>query len=316
MDMPGQSNQENSELLRKLIERRECAVFIGAGISIPVGYPGLQQLLWDMALEADIDELKEKEITDDWMDDFQTIKDVLGLEQYRECLIRIFDHRTKDTEYSPLHLNMLNIPFCAYVTTNYDPCLEFAASNSPTPYRGHLFAYPNLPVVELKGEHIFHLHGYISPGDLGSVKSIVLSRDEYDDAYEEIVSTFLRTLFRELDVLFIGFGWNDLVILDTLTKVKRSRKVREDVATRRDFQLARERHVFAIIDSETYDKDIESNNYIGAFGVRPIIYNKLGDRHYLLNDIIQSIQVGTSSVPVAPMPSLPEGFLDDGEDHG
>jgi len=316
LDIPGQSNQKDFKFLHELIGRAECAVFIGAGISIPVGYPCLQQLLWKMAIEADIDELKEKEITDDWMDDFQTIKAALGLDLYRECLIRIFDHRTKDTQYSPLHLNMLNIPFCAYVTTNYDPCLEFAACNSPAPYRGNIFVYPNLPVVDLKGEHIFHLHGYLAPEDQGSVNSIVLSRDEYDDAYEEIVPTFLRTLFRELDVIFIGFGWNDLVILDTLTKAKKTREVREEVAIRRDFQLSRERHVFAIIDSDTYDKDIEGNNYIGAFGVRPIIYKKLGDSHYLLNDIIQSIQVGTSSVPVAPMPSLPEGFLDDGGYHG
>ena len=316
LDTPGQPDQKDFELLLKLIRRRECAVFIGAGISRPVGYPSLQELLQIMATEANIDEFKEKEITDNWMDDFQLIQTALGQKLYRECLIRIFDHTTKHTEFSSVHLNVMNIPFCAYVTTNYDPCLEFAARHSPRSHNQHPYTYPNLPQVELKGEHIFHIHGYIDPKNHDSVNSLVLSREEYDAAYQttEVVPTFLSTLFQELDVLFIGFGWNDFKILENIKEANKSRKVRESVATQRDIQLARERYKFAIIDSETYLKDKGSKDYIGAFGVKPLIY-EIQKSHYPLSNLLQSIQEGTSKIPIAPIPSLPEGNMDIVEAH-
>ncbi len=314
MDTPVQSHQEISKLLPKLIGFKKCAVFIGAGISMSTGYPSLQQLLQKMAIEADIDELKEKVITDNWMDDFQVIRTALGEKHYRDCLIRIFDHRTKDSEFNSVHLCVMNIPFCAYVTTNYDPCLEFAARHSLRSLNRHPFSYPNLPPVDLKGGHIFHLHGYLDPDNHSSVNTLVLSREDYDDAYKitEVVPTFLSTLFRDLDVLFIGFGWNDFKILDNIKEANESRKGREHVATQRDIQLAREGQKFAIIDFETYLKDKKNNNYIGAFGVKPIIYEGL-ESHYQLNNILQTIQNDTSKIPIAPMPSLPEGFMDIGE---
>jgi hypothetical protein len=249
--------------LLSAIEREECAIFIGSGLSVPVGYPSLQMLLNQMANEAGIVDLQAKEIDQNWTNDFQTIKEALGPAHYADCLRNIFDHRKRDIPYNPILINILNVPFCAFVTTNYDPCLEFAHMNSSSGFGRHSFSYPNLPTTELKSKHIFHPHGYFNPKDANSINSIILSQDEFSMAYEtdEITSTFLRELFWELDVLFIGFGWNDIEILGILERVKQKRQLREDITIKRNLPLSRERSKFA--DRETL-LTFHSKNPIGV----------------------------------------------------
>ncbi len=317
LDLPSQANQYNFDLLIDRISNGQCAVFVGSGLSVDVGYPSLQKLLREMATEAGLDLLQEKNISDDWMDDFQVIKETLGIERYRACLGEHFDDSTKNQQFNSILINLFNIPFCAYITTNYDPCLEFASQQTPSsPIRTN-FTYPNLPVIELTHKHIFHIHGYVNPYNQDSVGSIVLSRDEYDDAYNNsrFVSDFLHVLFNEIDVVFIGFGWNDLVILDTISRAKETREVREDFATQRNFRLTRARNIFAIIDLETYERDRDHSNYLGTNGVRPIVYEKIAGNHNKLIYLVHEIQEKTSDIPITPMPSPPEGLIDIGENN-
>jgi hypothetical protein len=226
-------------------------------------------------------------------------------------LWEIFDHRARNLEFNPILLNLLKIPFCAYITTNYDPCIEFASRQHPFSLPPYKFVYPNLPVTELKNRHIFHVHGYIDPENKESVNTVVLSRNEYIDAYEKsgIVSNFLHSLFTDLDVLFIGFGWSDPVIIDIIRNVKEAREVREDIAIQRNFRLSRKRNKYSIIDIDTYTKDRETNNYLGMNGVRPIIYEKTAGSHNPLNGIVQLIQEKTLKIPLVPLPSTPNDFL-------
>jgi len=318
LDFLDQTSQQELGMLVELIEHGDCAVFVGAGISMPIGYPSLQELLNDMANEAEIDDLKEKQIDDDWMHDFQAIRNTLGPEKYRDSLTRIFDSETKNDPFRPIHVSLLNIPFCAYVTTNYDPCLELAAPFAEDSTGMNSFPYPQLRAVNLKGRHIFHLHGYVEPGNPDSVKSVILTHEDYLEAYEKtgIASDFVRTLFSELDVVFIGFGWKDLVLLGTLDKAKRLRATREDFAVARKVPLGREMKNFAIIERDTFEKDKRENDYLGKFGVRPIIYQKSGDSHYLLNRVVRTMIERTTDRSVAYIPSLPEGFHSIGEPHG
>ena len=100
LNHPDHTSQENFEALVTAIERGKCAVFIGAGLSTSIGYPSLKDLLWEMAREAELHELQEKEVDDGWADDFQIIKDKLGLNRYREILKRIFDHKKRNQRYN------------------------------------------------------------------------------------------------------------------------------------------------------------------------------------------------------------------------
>ena len=62
LNHPDHTSQENFEALVTAIERGKCAVFIGAGLSTSIGYPSLKDLLWEMAREAELHELQEKEV--------------------------------------------------------------------------------------------------------------------------------------------------------------------------------------------------------------------------------------------------------------
>lgn len=318
MDGPNQVSQDDLNALIATINRRECAVILGAGPSIGIGYPSLQDLLWEMAKETELTELHTKELDENWARDFQIIKETLGTEKYRNTLERRFDYK-RYLPYNPILINILNIPFCAFVTTNYDPCLELASANLTTLTRRHSFSYPNLPIPQLKQSHIFHPHGYIEPNNQNSINSIVLSEDEFKEAYEETQATymFFRSLFDDLDILFVGFGMNDIVILDILDKTKQLRKIKEGVAVKKNYQLSRQRTKFAILDNETYQRDKNKANFVGRLGITPIIYEKIDKSHYLLNQLIEEIQRQTSEQTISPVPTVPEGFLEPlGDFHG
>jgi hypothetical protein len=282
LNFPNETSQHDYETLLKVVEGGECAVFIGAGLSKPIGYPSLQDLLHEMATEAEISDLVGKEVDNHWSEDFQVIKNALGRERYRGCLRKIFDHTKRNVPYNPILINILNIPFCAFVTTNYDPCLELATMVLPTTFMRNTYSYPNSPTTKLTGKHIFHPHGYIDPQNPDSVTSIILSQDEFIDAYDVTMatSTFFRALFWDLDILFVGFGWNDIEILSSLEKTKLQRKVGADVAFKRDLRLSRERFRFALIDNDTYERDKNQENYIERLGITSIVYKKAGESHY------------------------------------
>lgn len=314
-------NEEAKRYVDILVERindkdNAVAVFIGSGLSVDAGYPSLQDMLREMGTEAGLEYLQNKEISSDWMDDFQAIKNALGIERYNARLIEYFDYRTKNQQFNPILLNLLNIPFCAYITTNYDPCLEFASRQTPTAARPTIYSFPDeLPLSELKHEQIFHIHGYVEPDNQESVGSIILAREEYEYAYKtnDFVSYFLHGVFSEVDVLFIGFGWNDLELIETITRAKKTREVREDFAAQRDLRLVRARDIFAIIESEAFEKDRDSKNYLGANGILPIVYEKLSGSHYRLVQLVHEIQNKTSDIPIGPMPSLPVGLTGFGD---
>src|SRR5258706_95368 len=319
MDGPNQVSQDNLNALIATIKRGECAIILGAGPSMPIGYPSLQKLLWEMARETKLADLQAKEIDENWAGDFQIIKNTVGIEQYQKTLGRIFDHKTRSVPYNPILINILNIPFCAFVTTNYDPCLEFASANLTALAKSHSYSYPNLPIAQLTQKHIFHPHGYIEPKNPNSINSIILSQDEFREAYEETQTTymFFRALFDDLDILFVGFGLNDIVILDILEKTKQLREIREGIAVKKNYQLSRQKSKFAILDNETYERDKNKANFVGRLGITPIIYEKFGESHYLLNQLIEEIQRKTSEQTIFPVPTVPEDFLEPLEDfHG
>jgi len=301
------------------IKHGECAIILGAGPSTPIGYPSLQNLLWEMAKETTLVDLQKKDLDENWAKDFQIIKDALGVEQYRKTLGRIFDHKTRNVPYNPILINLLNIPFCAFVTTNYDPCLELASTNLTALTKSHSYSYPNLPIAQLTQKHIFHPHGYIEPNNPNSINSIILSEDEFNEAYEDTQATymFFRSLFDDLDILFVGFGMNDIVILNILDKTKQLRKIKEDIAVKKNYQLSRPRTKFAILDKDTYQRDKESANYVGRLGINPIIYEKIGESHSLLNQLVEEIQRKTTEQTIFPMPTVPADFLESsGAFHG
>lgn len=148
----------------------------------------------------------------------RTILRKLGDAHYHQFLKETFGPRLGDDgkRFTPTHAALLRLPFRGYVTTNYDPALEFArmelrpgclTTGTPTwqdddeVYRwltGDVFGQPDsCPIL--------WLHGYWQ-----RPSGIVLNAGEYRDAYRPGLyrKTFER-LWEQDHLVSVGFGFND-----------------------------------------------------------------------------------------------------------
>ncbi|HEY0078878.1 MAG TPA: SIR2 family protein [Pyrinomonadaceae bacterium] len=138
--------------------------------------------------------------------------------RYRSFLRQTFSPReaADGKRYTPIHESLLRLPFRGYVTTNYDPALDFArmelrprslTTGTPTWedneeiyrwYNGDIFKRPtDCPIL--------WLHGYWQrPG------GIVLNSGEYSAAYKpSLYRRLFDALWGQRRLVFVGFGFND-----------------------------------------------------------------------------------------------------------
>ena len=211
--------------LQGLLAEQQVGAFVGAGASAGM-YP-----LWDSFIEQLADyavargKAQQKD-RDRWRADTsstpqQRVNNIvrkLGNTPYRDFLRQTFAPRRSGDgkRFTPTHAALLRLPFRGYVTTNYDPALEFArqefrpeclTSGTPTwqdddeVYRwltGDVFR-------DAEACPILWLHGYYQrPG------GIVLNAGDYGVAYKPGLyrDTFER-LWKQDHLVFVGFGFND-----------------------------------------------------------------------------------------------------------
>lgn len=121
-----------------------------------------------------------------------------------EALLKVFDTAVTADAYVK---ELLDLPFRAFVTTNYDDLIETTVAAMS---KQHLLSYRNTS-ADLKAasyskkRYVVHLHGATEVPEL-----IVLSRSDYAplDSMEEY-SLYLRHLFRDFTVLFVGYSFRD-----------------------------------------------------------------------------------------------------------
>ena len=116
----------------------------------------------------------------------------------------------------PAYGTLMNLPFMAYVTTNYDPLLLNAGVD-----RGHQFySYPLLPAQTLKsGSPLYYMHGLARIGGVPTGKNLVLSTSEFQTAYEGMVSSFIRQILTFNNVIFIGCSLSEPEVKESFRRV-------------------------------------------------------------------------------------------------
>src|SRR5689334_22403637 len=133
LKIPG--NQLVFEDLQQFLAEEKAIAFVGAGASAGM-YPLWMELidkLADLAVEKGKADPKER---DRWKSDrisipqkrVEAILWKLGEDNYRQYIKETFAPRNyKDgRRYTPTHAMLMRLPFRGYVTTNFDPALEFA----------------------------------------------------------------------------------------------------------------------------------------------------------------------------------------------
>jgi hypothetical protein len=207
-----------------LLKERLSVAFVGAGASAE-SYPTWSRLIELLADDAVAQGKAEPEDAERWKKDTAStpqqrvdiIVSKLGNPLYRDFLRHTFGPKrgADGKRYTAAHGTLLRLPFRGYVTTNYDPGLDFArqelrpdslSTGTPTwqdagtVYRwrtGDIFRSDDCPML--------WLHGYWQRPD-----GIVLDPGSYGEAYKP--GTYRET-FKELwireHLLFVGFGFSD-----------------------------------------------------------------------------------------------------------
>lgn len=267
------SNIEFIKEIEKAIKSEEIAAFIGAGLSVPAGFPTWAELPKEPAREIKLD--VEKEL------------DLVNLAQYYSNARQrssiddlIKDSFSKLKKPTKNHTLLAQLPISTFWTTNYDKLLEKA-----------LEANNKIPFVKTKDEQLRGTNGnfdavvYKLHGDVDSPEDAVITRSDYEEfGYNK------RKLFREVlegDLLtktfiILGFSFSDP---NFNYIIGRLRVLLEESKTRKHYCIMK--RVAKDEDDFDYKKakqelQIEDLNRYGVF-------TYLVNNYWEITDILQTI---------------------------
>ncbi|MDO9469897.1 MAG: SIR2 family protein [Nitrosomonas sp.] len=235
--------------LRRAAKQGTLIPFIGAGVSQLGGCPGWDEFA-NAALRFFVEEGKLNHSQLDQLSSLSArvkLAVALGLEQEHELLIKFedllrppADHRKELGDRVYTSLGKLASTF---VTTNYDDWLDkmpidfsmaygsaaSPASDPPNTLRSVVYKLEDFDDKRLNTPNtVLHIHGSVRDRS-----SMVLTTADYLERYrghridgdsdrENPFLTFLDTLFRLKDVLFVGYSLNELEVLEYV--VQKARK--------------------------------------------------------------------------------------------
>lgn len=223
LSIPG--NSMVFEALSSALCDNAATAFVGAGASAGM-YPLWGKFIELLAEHAVAEDKAEPKDAARWKADttstpqqrVNVILRRLGEPRYRNFLKDTFGPRksSDDKRYTATHAALLRLPFRGYVTTNYDPALEFArmdlrpgslTTGTPTWqdddevhrwYAGDVFK-------QVEDCPILWLHGYWQ-----RPHGIVLNSGEYSTAYKSgLYRRLFDALWGQRNLVFVGFGFND-----------------------------------------------------------------------------------------------------------
>ncbi|MBI5217092.1 MAG: SIR2 family protein [Ignavibacteriae bacterium] len=198
--------------------RNEAVAVIGSGPSSVIGLPNWKSLIQLMIKECELNLTINKQETDElysllktgsFLEIAEECRNRLRPYLYRDFLTKTFD--CSSIEPSVIHEKIIQLPFAALLTTNYDTMLEKA-------YRKFSKLQKDLPVITQKNVaklaqlpsekeyFILKLHG-----DIENIDTIVLTHKDYEEilhqnsAYRNILFNIAATK----TLVFIGYGLND-----------------------------------------------------------------------------------------------------------
>ena len=219
----GEDDEQVYVKLREAINSETLIIFAGSGLSAqattddgkhPPLWKGLLEGMVNWCLKSRfIDFEHSKDISELINEGYlieagQELEEILAEKSHlQQCLSEIL--LCNQAKLSEAHELIVQIPFSAYLTTNYDEFIEGAFWAKKEKRLQQFYGRTLDSVFEAyrrKEPFIFKLHGNISDPE-----SIVLGYRSYEKLLysNEINQNCLQTIFTMSSVLFIGFGGSD-----------------------------------------------------------------------------------------------------------
>lgn len=200
------------EIVRAVDEKR-LAVFVGAGVSRLVGCMGWADLAKDLAeraFESDVITYKDKQSLLEIPEHRKVIticRDLLKAEGLEDKFTEALQKALRDD----LQVTRPNI---------YDDIYKlrgvFVTTNADRLFHRHFdkasvhFSRKELDPANIERLNLYHIHGCIS-----DPKTMVFTLQDYFKCYnDETIQQFLKNIFSEYTVLFLGYGLSEFELLE------------------------------------------------------------------------------------------------------
>ena len=269
-------NEENIKLLKEIIqgERKKVAVFVGAGVSDPLGIKTWKKLLLEMAnefnCEIDIEECISKK---GYPGTASEIYNHIGNHEDYLRFLHIQFEPTK-CNFTSLHLKIIDF-FHTIFTTNFDSAFEKAFYDKKRDFNTQKF--PNFdPFTLFERPTIVYLHGN------NDENKYIFRKEEYEVYYPSVsgnnngsyeLENFLKDVLSKISLVFIGFSFNDTYFKKFLKKALKEELLKEKKIHKRIFQVNHPRksvnHFVIMSNDEPANID-----EIKKIGLRVILYEK------------------------------------------
>jgi len=282
------------------VKAGNCVAVIGAGVSAG-DYP-----LWSDLIQILRDRCGLK------AEDFHSI-DPLDIaetarskddEAYHATLTDVF--KRKDAPQTALRYHLLaRTKFISYVTLNFDPLLVDILSLHRNTY---VSEYPWLSSEHNGNREVFHIHGRVWP-DAGVRKhGVVLTRKDFDEAYnpyDSLLHAYLQTTFTQHDICFIGCNPTESNMHRLLRACK---SIRDKMPSADDYR-----------PPSWYLLWNDSSNLpptLAECGIRPVLYQPLNNAYVGLDRVL-AYWAGQSAPKIRRPSSTPSVYSAEKEpDHG
>ena len=300
--------------LEQTIREGNALAFVGSGISMQVDYPSWIELTEQLANAAGMTLAPEDRDADGTRltEIIQECKDRLGEAQYYTELRRVFDPNVR-APLSMLHVQILEMPFVSFPTTNVDNCHVLAKDSvRQRNIAGEWDLFPVFVLDRLRQRRIFYLHGKIENDE--RIRSVVLSKSEYQSAYDNNGPTreFLHYVVRRFDCVFIGYSMNDVFMAKVIQEAGELERI-ENKELERQGRPSQTRKHYAILprhatpDGKLYIpkgrgrslkpeeidrlelQRIEREELLKRLRITPLYYRVVNDNHTTLNHLVYQL---------------------------
>jgi hypothetical protein len=274
--------------LASALESHTAIVFIGSGLSVPAGGPKWKELMQKLAALAEgrIDSIEAPRLTaahkairaGRLIEAATILRKILQRSVLQAEVATQLRQRKMQVQLS--HEKLVQLPFRAFVTTNYDLLLEEAMPRvGISASQIHICSHSGFHACPYQAgrQFLLHLHG-----DLHNESDIVLSWQDYSEMLVSSVLSQISGLFQSGVTLWLGYGHNDPDVI-----------------------LARSTYPFA---SEGYQivlsTDVETSVLCEARGIIPIFINNYGDVPDFLDALASAARMTLNrAFSCAPLPT-------------
>jgi hypothetical protein len=207
-DVLGGNLRRKADHLGELARTGQLSLFLGSGVSRPVGLPDWDGLLELLARTGDI----EKPVGLSPEDAASKIKSQLPLATYQDALLKALDSE----RHGIGHALLASLSLAQMVTTNFDPCMELALEGT---LGSDQFRVLIRQVADGSKPWLLKLNGDISNPD-----SIVLTTEDFQQqsVQNQALRGVVQSLLLTSHLLFVGFSFTDQSFLKLAESVTRA----------------------------------------------------------------------------------------------